>query len=378
MGFKNIVRDVIGFYGNNQSAWTLDLSLLCEKHTNLIDEVVDILEHEQRIILDAKMNRSRDLKQIGFESEHGTQANKICVLNDPKKEYIFLGDIHSDPTCIYRILDKINFISRYTRKKDIHLIFTGDYVDRGKNHLETLSCILLLKRMFPDAVTLLRGNHDGGIRVNGWIKLPYRIPDEDDPLKYFPTYTEALAQKNKTFSKKMTDYYLHFFDHLPLIALVNTNNKCVMALHGGLPRPAPHYGQGEVNQDNIEHFDHLRSAADLTSESILDYHSCSVVDNIMWSDPERVGEDLFLEKKRFRYTKKDFEIFIERFSIDYIVRGHEAHKEGIVTYFDNKLFTNFASGVFNENHENNDTAYDFVKSHALVFTRGGSFEKLSI
>jgi len=377
--FIKLKEQFIGNYGNNDNMMHEDLSLLCQKHTFLMESVIEIHKNEVSDKTSMLVNSSRNLSKIAEQGEHGTQGERIYTLNDKNCEYVFIGDLHSDSTSLIKLLDSLEFVQRYNKAKDIHLVFTGDYVDRGKKHLELMSCIFLLKYLFADRVSLLRGNHDGGIRLEDQsIELPYRIPDEDDPLWYFPRYTEELAVRNPSFHHSMTDKYLMFFDSLPLIALIISEKHCILAVHGGLPRPTLGYGENDASLRDYDHYAYVTTASDLTSDSIKDYLDRSVVQNIMWSDPERSDGELYLEKKRYRYSRAHFAKFQELFKIDIVIRGHEAHDEGIVSYFDDQLYTNFASGMFRDGSENADTAYDHVMSHVLKYTKEFEFERVSI
>jgi serine/threonine-protein phosphatase 4 catalytic subunit len=60
-------------------------------------------------------------------------------------------------------------------------VFLGDYVDRGKNSLETILLLLVYKIMLPDKVTLIRGNHEQRNinKLYGFyqeIRLKYKTP----------------------------------------------------------------------------------------------------------------------------------------------------------------------------------------------------------
>lgn len=114
------------------------------------------------------------------------------------------GDIHGQYHDLLRLLDHGGFppTSNY--------LFLGDYVDRGKQSLETISLLLAYKIKYPENFFLLRGNHESAS-----INRIYGFYDECKrrySIKLWKTFTEC-------------------FNYLPVAALIDDRILC---MHGGL------------------------------------------------------------------------------------------------------------------------------------------------
>lgn len=86
----------------------------------------------------------------------------MIELNPPVK---IMGDIHGQYHDLIRLFDMGGF------PPDSNYLFLGDYVDRGKQSLETILLLFCYKIKFPENFFILRGNHECANVTRGTYKM---------------------------------------------------------------------------------------------------------------------------------------------------------------------------------------------------------------
>lgn len=337
----------------------------------LINEVCKIHESENDLVNAELISSNINIKALNEHLNDGKRAFNIYSFNESDYDYFIIGDLHSDTVSLKRILHICNFFSDAAAHKKKRLIFLGDYVDRGREHIKTLEYILALKYIFPKYIFLLKGNHDDGAIEEGKVKLPVRKPEDESEDDYFLLYLNNLLKSNDTLRRPVLNSYLRFFDSLCTIAFINNQKASLLAVHGGLPRP---------KKDASKYYSYINNISDLTNINITDSINRTIVSNMLWSDPSDSNENLRENSGRFGFTKEHFDEFQHRIKFDFLIRGHEAEEEGYKKFFNDRVYTIFSSGAVLENNINinNETAYDDITPKIIEFSNSGQLSLLSL
>jgi serine/threonine-protein phosphatase PP1 catalytic subunit len=123
-------------------------------------------------------------------------------------------------------------------------LFLGNYVDRGKQSLETICLLLAYKIKYPDKIFLLRGNHECA-SIN----------------RIYGFYDEC----KRRYNIKLWKLFNSCFNCLPVVAIINSRIFCC---HGGLS-PDLH---------SLEQIRQIQRPTDVPDYGLL----C----DLLWSDPD--------------------------------------------------------------------------------------------
>ena len=115
-----------------------------------------------------------------------------------------VGDIHG------QFHDLLEMFKLGGYAPDTNYLFLGDYVDRGKQSIESLCILLAFKLKHPDNVHLLRGNHEC-----------------QNITKIYGFWDEC----KRRYKPKLWRAFINLFNHLPVAALIDDR---VLCMHGGL------------------------------------------------------------------------------------------------------------------------------------------------
>jgi serine/threonine-protein phosphatase PP1 catalytic subunit len=242
---------------------------------------VDLKEEEIKFLIDQSLKIIKDQKML-VELEAPLH---VC------------GDIHGQYYDLLRIFEHCGYPGEY------NYLFLGDYVDRGKQSLETVCLLLCYKIKFPEKVTLLRGNHESSVtnRIYGF-------------------YDECKRRYNVRLWRSFTD----LFNWLPVAAIIDEKILC---MHGGL----------SPDLKTIQSIQEISRPTDIPDTGLL----C----DLLWSDPDK---DVLEYDENDRgvsviFGEKIVQDFNKKNDLDLIIRAHQVVDDGYEFFAQRQLITIFSA-----------------------------------
>ncbi|CAG7917880.1 unnamed protein product [Penicillium olsonii] len=260
----------------------------------------------------------------------------LLELNAPVR---IVGDIHGQYTDLLRIFEQSGYPST------TNYLFLGDYVDRGKQSLETILLLLCYKLKYPETFFLLRGNHECAniSRIYGF-------------------HDECKRRSNVKVWKTFTDV----FNCLPIAAVVAEKIFCV---HGGL-------------SPNLTDMNEIRTIVRPT-----EIPGQGLLTDLLWSDPANIKDWGPNEDRGVSWTfgRKPVANFLKRHDLDLVCRSHMVVETGYEFFGERSLVTIFSAPNYCGEFDNwgaimtvdDDLlcSFDVLKSPVLPPTNGRARRK---
>ena len=226
------------------------------------------------------------------------QKKENLIRKDWKK-FVVVGDCHGE-------LDTARTAAEFAIERGIPIVFLGDYVDRGRNQLETLAYVLGLKVDRPDKTILLKGNHET-VRMN---------------KRY--GFHEVIQSR---YSLLLYEDVVNLYHKLPVSAVVDG----FFLAHGGIP-------------EGIKYLDEINKL-DKNSETYKE---------IFWNDPDEGIMDF--DENYFRggykiYGNRVVNEFLRNNGLKKVIRAHQVFEKGYKYYFDEKLLSIFSVPNYRGNNK---------------------------
>ncbi|CAM8892869.1 unnamed protein product [Rhodiola kirilowii] len=236
-----------------------------------------------------------EIKQLCIASNNVfLQQPNLLEIEAPIK---ICGDIHGQYSDLLRLFEYGGFppLANY--------LFLGDYVDRGKQSLETICLLLAYKVKYPENFFLLRGNHECA-SIN----------------RIYGFYDECKRRFNVGLWKAFTES----FNCLPVAALIDDKILC---MHGGL-------------SPDLMSLDQIRNLPRPTA-----IPDSGLLCDLLWSDPSREVNGWGINDRGVSYTFGHDEVsdFLNKHDLDLVCRAHQVVEDGYEFFADRQVVTIFSA-----------------------------------
>jgi len=219
------------------------------------------------------------------------------VLLEVEAPIKIVGDIHGQYFDLLRLFEYGGF------PPEANYLFLGDYVDRGKQSLETICLLLAYKIKYPENFFILRGNHECA-SIN----------------RIYGFYDEC----KRRYSIKLWKTFTDCFNCLPIAAIIDEKIFCT---HGGL-------------SPELKSLDQIREI-----ERPCDVPEEGLVCDLLWADPDKdiVGWGQNDRGVSFTFGPDVVAKFLRKHDLDLICRAHQVVEDGYEFFAKRMLVTLFSA-----------------------------------
>ncbi|WOL06952.1 serine/threonine-protein phosphatase PP1 isoform X1 [Canna indica] len=234
-------------------------------------------------LLEVRTSRPGTLvRLVEAEIQQLCVASRVIFLSQPNLLELeapikICGDIHGQYSDLLRLFEYGGF------PPDANYLFLGDYVDRGKQSLETICLLLAYKIKYPENFFLLRGNHECA-SIN----------------RIYGFYDEC----KRRFSVRLWKIFSDCFNCLPVAALVDDKILC---MHGGL-------------SPDLSRLDQIKSV-----HRPCDVPESGLLCDLLWADPGRDVQGWGDNDRGVSWTfgADTVSEFLARHDLDLVCRAHQ-------------------------------------------------------
>jgi len=208
------------------------------------------------------------------------------------------GDIHGQYYDLLRIFDYAGY------PPESNYLFLGDYVDRGKQSIETMCLFLAYKIKYPENFFVLRGNHETS-SIN----------------RLYGFYEEC----KRRYSVKVWKWFSDCFNCMPICAVID--NK-ILCMHGGL----------SPDLVDLDRINRIVRPTEVPDEGLL----C----DLLWSDPEKDIKGWADNDDRgisYVFGEDVVSSFLKKHDLDLICRAHQVVEDGYEFFGKRQLVTIFSA-----------------------------------
>ncbi|ODN06549.1 Serine/threonine-protein phosphatase PP2A catalytic subunit [Orchesella cincta] len=284
-------------------------------------------------LLDSKPLLERDVERL-------CKMAKVIFAEEPnivevKTPVTVCGDIHGQYKDLLRIFQMGGSVP------ETNYLFLGDYVDRGKNSVATISLLVALKVRHKHRITMLRGNHESR-----------------QISRNFGFYNECMKRYKNA---NVWTHFTQLFDFFPISALIDGSIFC---LHGGL-------------SPSISTLDEVRNI-----KRDMEVPLCGPFHELLWTDPGNNlgwGKNLERGENALAFGADITEKFTTDNGLSLIARAHQVKMEGYEFTHQDKLVTVFSAPNYCK-VRNKAAFIKFAGDYRSVkqFTAVGALEEVEI